>query len=88
MQNESQSNSVPTYDTQIIDLTDNQVASDSIVSEDTSTLSIGSDSNIKINLLDPNRIRRTLPLRLKGIEPAQCHDVLDEMYSIYYDNEV
>jgi hypothetical protein len=35
-----------------------------------------------------NKISRTLPLRLKAHDPAQCYDQLDDMYELYYEHEV
>jgi cyclin B len=47
-----------------------------------------STNDITVDLVNPNKIRRSSNLRLKSHDPLQCYDVLDDMYSIYYDQEV
>ena len=43
---------------------------------------------IVVDMQSANKIRRTFPLRKRGADPAQCLDMLDDMYEIYYTQEV
>ena len=47
-----------------------------------------STNDITVDLVNPNKIRRSFNLRLKSHDPLQCYDILDNMYNIYYDQEV
>ena len=47
-----------------------------------------STNDITVDLVNPNKIRRSSNLRLKSHDPLQCYDVLDDMYNVYYDQEV
>lgn len=77
---------------EVINLTDNPIAS----SESGSVKSIASsvcesaqvEEDLEVFALNPNKIRRTFPLRVAGSDPAQCLNILDSMYEIYYDQEV
>jgi hypothetical protein len=45
--------------------------------------------DVEITLAMSNKIRRTVPLRMpNSTDPAQCFDLLDQMYEIYYTQEV
>jgi hypothetical protein len=49
---------------------------------------IAAEEDVVISMANPNKIRRTFPLRKYGQDPAQCYDLLDSMYEIYYETEV
>ena len=77
--------------------TDNPVLGSKGSAKSSPTESLGSskssqallaEDEIVINMSDPNKIRRTFPLRMKGQDPSQCLDILDSMYELYYQNEV
>lgn len=86
-----------TNDEDAVDLTDNPLNpedNNNSTSADVSMLSDGAlnestddrraSSSSKPN---PNRIRRTFPLRMRSHDPSQCMGLLDDMYAIYYDHE-
>lgn len=47
-----------------------------------------STDDVAVECANPNKIKRSLPLRLKAHDPAQCTDILDSMYELYYEYEV
>lgn len=76
-------------------MTGNPVAmaqtTNSTPSLDTSELASSSstaDEEMVISTVNPNKIHRTFPLRKQNQDPAQCYDILDSMYEIYYTEEV
>ena len=73
---------------QVIDLTEHAADHDVNTSTSSSTLVDTTADEIVLDFINPNKIRRTIPLRLKAHDPAQCFDMLDDMYAIYYDQEV
>lgn len=79
-------------DAAVIDLTGNPIA-EPFESSSSSSASGSLDTSIDLDLsvsedLNPNKIRRSLPMKMKSYDPAQCTDILDNMYEIYYDQEV
>lgn len=65
-------------------------SSASVESVDSSSadLDVSAEDDITVVWENPNKIKRSLPLRLKAHDPAQCTDILDSMYELYYENEV
>jgi hypothetical protein len=47
-----------------------------------------SGSDVKQEILPIHNIRRSLPLHISSSNPAQCLDMIDRMYNIYYEIEV
>jgi len=81
-----------TQDASVIDLTGNPIA-EPAESSSRSSASGSLDTSIDLDLsvsedLNPNKIRRSLPMKMKSYDPAQCTDILDSMYEIYYNQEV
>ena len=81
-----------THDASVIDLTGNPIA-EPAESSSSSSASGSLDTSIDLDLsvsedLNPNKIRRSLPMKMKSYDPAQCTDILDNMYEIYYNQEV
>ena len=73
----------------VIDLTETSAESEPANSSlNSSTMVDVSVSDVSVLVDDPNKIRRTVPLRLRGADPAQCFDILDQMYELYYKQEV
>ncbi len=61
------------------------------LAESSSSASLNSSIDLDVSIDDsfnPNKIRRSMPLKMKSNDPAQCMDILDSMYEIYYDHEV
>jgi len=50
--------------------------------------SSGCDPDAKQEELPLHVIRRTLPLKTRSSDPAQCVDIVDRMYNVYYELEV
>jgi hypothetical protein len=82
-----------------VDLTDNPIVAAETSASTSSSSSgsldvslndaeIASEEDVVISMANPNKIRRTFPLRKCGQDPAQCYDLLDSMYEIYYETEV
>lgn len=72
----------------IVDLTENPINADGNKSfESTTTLELLTE-DISTEVLNPNKIHRTFKLRMHGSDPKQCYELLDDMYNIYYENEV
>lgn len=80
-----------------VDQTQNPLNSADKSSSSSNDISMTSDSGINeakddrnsscTEIPNPNRIRRTFPLRMRSHDPSQCMGLLDDMYSIYYDHE-
>lgn len=76
-------------DSATIDLTGNPLADPTESSSSSGSLNNSVDLDVSIgDEFNPNKIRRSMPLRTKSCDPAQCTDILDNMYEIYYDQEV
>ena len=65
-----------------------ELESSSSASLNSSTELDVSTDDVTVVWVNPNKIKRTLPLRLKAHDPAQCTDILDSMYELYYEYEV
>lgn len=78
-----------TQDVAASDLTGNPLADNVETSSSSGSLDSSIDLDTStIDELNPNKIRRSMPLKTKSCDPAQCTDILDNMYEIYYDQEV
>ena len=50
-------------------------------------VSITLESETKCSI-PAHKIRRSRPLPSKCLDPAQCLDIIDDMYAVYFDLEV
>lgn len=89
--NEPGSTEVEFQGSETIDLTGNPLTDQQTESSSSSSASLNNSIELELSVddsLNPNKIRRSIPLKMKSSDPAQCMDMLDSMYEIYYDQEV